>query len=723
MLFVAGLGCSAAALWARHTDVAGLLGARIARAGGELAPQTIARLHSGQTSTLLLVTGLALLALGGAVLRFRTTLSRLVERVLALLFGPTVVAVNVVMVLWYLPTLTRGFFRFDDFELLTRAQAGGFWATVLLPHGDHVLPLTRALAWLGYKLFGVTAWPYNLWLWLCMGSVLTTGLFLLEELRTSRAAQGVFAGLVIFWSPWAEMMAGYYILSTYLLIAALGLACSWFLLRWQQAAKLRHGLGATGCVLVAPLVDVSGVYVAALAGVWLGLDLVAVGERAGWFSWNRPLLLGLGAAVIGSGGCLLYAYQVVNPGVFLGMAGQTDRGLGELARDLAYLIGSGTLLSMVTPFVYARLSVGLLAGLTAGVSLAFVVFLGRAWLASDRTRRLALLAMGLVIGGCALMVVLGRPPSDSWTVRWAAKHICPVYLWLCLLLATGWDSLRAACTAQRRGVMAELTVIGLLGFGALQTAFGALGLLVAFPPFGYPAELRDAERRRAAVAELRTEVTALSARLGPDAVVPTVDGAALQAACPSLFSYNLSHYRPFLGEAAEALTLVRTAAMQPWHTAAVRTVNNLRAAVSPDFLRLLAAEPRLQRLYCAEIPLVGHTSREDIGAGNVLTVEREGGTEFVLKAGSWDPESMPRLLISRADGPGGTLPKTTVIFRSGLLKRDWRGIVQTEEATGPTVAVDLRQTCAFALSEEVADLRVVLATPGRYRFRLAPADR
>lgn len=722
-MLIAGLGCFGAALGVNQADVSALIGRRITQAGGSLSPEAVEILRSAKAVGLLLLAGLGLTGLGAATFFKRSAVARAGEFLATRPFGTTVLAANLLMILWYFPTLTGGFFRFDDFDLLARAQTGSFWSTLWQPHGDHVLPLTRVLAWLGFGLFGVTAWPYNAWLWLCMAGVLSGGLLVLEEFRTSRAAQWLFAVLLIFWSPWAEIMTGYYILSTYLLIASLGLACIWFLQRWQRTGNLRYAAGASTAPLLALLVDVSGGYVIGLAGVWLGLELFASGDRGHWFRRNRPLLLGLGVAAILGAGCLIFAYRVVNPGVFLGMAGQTERTLGSVARDLLYLLGSGTLLSMVTPFVYARLPSGLLAGLTAAAGLAFLLFLRFAWRVSDPMRRLTLAAMVLMVVGTGLMVVLGRPPSDTWVVRWAAKHLCPAYLWLCLLLATGWDVLRSKQAADRRAPFAELTVIGLAGFVALQTSFGALGLLVSFPPFGYPAELRDAGIRRAAVATLRNDLESLQSRLGPGAVVPTIDGPALKAACPSLFRYNLSHYRPFLGEAANGLVLVRNTAMQSWHTPSVRTVPDLRAAVSPEFVRLLGQDRRLQELYCAEVPLEAQAATENFPEDGFLTVESDGRNEIMIRADTWDPLVQPRLLIAPAGAQAVPPSEITVVFRSGLLQRDWRGAVQSEEQTAAMLVVDLRQNCAFALSDQVADLRVVIATPGRYRFRLAPADR
>ncbi|HEX2862524.1 MAG TPA: hypothetical protein VHN79_12835, partial [Lacunisphaera sp.] len=413
-----GLACAAAGLWLRGGDVTGWVERKIAGARGSMSAETAAWLQDNPPSSLLLLAGLALAGLGGLYLFLRSRLQPGLARLSAGTNAKWDCAVaGLVVIAWYFPTLPSGYFRYDDFELLTVARESGFRATLWQPHGDHVLPLTRVLAWAGLTFFGTSAWPYNLWLWLSMVGVVIAGMLLLTEMKVSRPARWIFAGLVIFWNPWAEMMTGYYILSTYLLIAVLGLAAAWCYLRWRRSGGTHWAAALAGCVLLAPLVDVSGAYVIGLAGVFLARDLAdrpgANGFRA-WLHEHRRVLGGLALATTISGACLLHAYRVVNPGVFLGMAGGEQRTLFQLARDLGYLLGAGTLLSMATPFVYARLPAALLGALTAAVCLPALFYFGAAWRAADRSRRLLLGAIFLVVLGAGLMVALGRAPTDTW---------------------------------------------------------------------------------------------------------------------------------------------------------------------------------------------------------------------------------------------------------------------------------------------------------------------
>lgn len=721
-LLGSGLGCGAAGFWLTRFDLAGFVEQRITRAHGTISAETAAWLRDSHFPGGLLAIAAGLAGLGALVYFFRPALLHALEKFIPPGVGAPAAAASLAALAWYLPTLWSGYFRYDDFELLGVARDGSFWSALWQPHGDHVLPLTRVLAFIGFKFFGVTAWPYNLWLLCCLSGVLVMGMLLLAEVGVTRPAQLVFAALVIFWSPWAEMMTGYYILSTYLLIAGLSLALVWCYLRWRRTGRAAPALGLLGCVLGAPLIDVSGCYVIGACGVFLAVDFAGRPPGTGFRPWlrqHRYLLGGLAAVVAASGACLLYAYRVVNPGVFLGMAGGPARTTAQLIRDLAYLLDVGVLLSMVTPFVYARLPGVMLGTLAAGVFLLGLAGCVAAVRRADQPRRLVLAAMLLVVLGAGLMVSLGRPPVDTWIVRWAAKHVCPVYLWLCLLVAAGWDTCWQKLPAPRRLVFAELTVIALAGFVAVQSTFGLLGMAVAFPPFGYPAEIRDAGRRRAAVEVLREQVVGtMAARLGPGAVVPVLDGNFIQATYPSLFSYNLSHYRPFFADQAGGLDFVRNPAMQPWHTGAVRTVPVLRDAVSPAFLRLLDETPALRAFYYAAVPLVARP----VGAGHEaggLTVDSDGRTPIELRQDAWDPEIAPLLRLAGRDPGAATETLVTVVFWSERLNADWHATVVLRGTAGQEV--DLRQVYAFSLSHRVANLRVFPAQPGRYWFRLAEA--
>ncbi len=747
-LLLAGLIVGALACWIGSVDLAVIVESHITSARGAISPETSAWLRSGILARASFGIAGGLIILGVTTLRFRSRLWQYLTQsetnqppgaTLKAPWGIWAVVCLAVFV-YYFPTLGSGYFRYDDFDLLASANDRPFWATLWQPNGDHFLPLTRLLAWLGLSLSGTGTWLYNFWILLCLSGVLVTGTGLLHDLKISRPAQLVFAALVIFWSPWAEIMSGYYILSTYLLIATLGLAAIRFYLRWLETRRHREAAGAGVCLLLSALVDISGCHAIGACGVFLGLNFATSGRRIGFRSWLTRHASFLGWTASGTGialACIFYDYRVLHPGIFLGMAGEGTRSLAQLAADLSYQFLAGMVLSMVTPFVYARLPLALLLGLVTTVSLLWLGFSAAAVRASDPPRRWIMAAIFLVIMGACLMVGLGRHSADTVVVRWAAKHICSGYLWLCLLFATSWDALWLR--VRRRLFFAELTLISLIGFVTAQTTFGLLGMAVAFPPFGYPAELRDAGRRKHAVEFLRTHLVGKMAAASTGVVVvPTLDGRYIKAVFPSLFDYNLSRYRPFYEDLATNLRFVRGPGMQPWPNDSVQSVSELRPAISPLFLTAVANDPELRALYLGEVPLEGQSlpgpvvSEKMPGPGfpkdpttpetdTGVQIESDGHTGIVIRESDWNPNTAPhlRLNLQLLSPQSSKEFSITVSFWNELMKDDWRGTISSQDLGQYGVDLDLRQAYAFSLSTHVRHLRIILTQPGIYRVRLA----
>lgn len=275
------------AWWVGAIDLPGIVARRIGQARGALSPATLAWLNGLDLRGLLL--GFAAICTLAAMIAWRTqavwhawlarkpaitdgskqdSISRHHRIGIVLVCGLAVFA------RWW-PTLANGFFRYDDFDLVVAARdhtwPGVFW----LPHGDHFLPLTRAIASVAYGIFGVTAWPYNLGVLLCLWAMLTLACLLLADFGVGRAAQLLFVSLVVLWSPWGEIAAGYYILSSYTLIAALGLAAVWLYRRWRAQGGAFRVAGMALCMGAATLIDISGWYVPPALGVFLWADFAA----------------------------------------------------------------------------------------------------------------------------------------------------------------------------------------------------------------------------------------------------------------------------------------------------------------------------------------------------------------------------------------------------------------------------------------------------------------
>ena len=695
-------------------DVPDLTRRALARGQGAMTPAAFTSLSELQPLRLVAVVGLALLAVGAALhwtrAAWRAWLVRIGDRPAGTERRDHlwVAAITLTLLLGlYHPTLTGGFFRYDDFEILSHAAREPLERMLLMPVGDHLLPLGRFVAWAAVHTFGAAAWPWNLAVLSGMAGALLVGARLLEELGVNPLGRLLFVALAALWSPWAEILSGYYILSCYVAIAGLGLGAWLAYLRWRHSGGIGRLAAFFLCLLLAPTLNISGLYVVAAGAVFIGIDLwSALGSWRQRFRAVAAPLTAVALVAVLHGAWLFYAYVVLHPGVFLGMAGAKPRSLASLALDLAYVFDVGLLVSFVAPFVYARLPTLLLLTMSAGVLLFFLGWLAATLRAADRARRGHLLATALVLAGICLMIVLGRPTESTFVVRWAAKHVGPAYLWLCIFLVLGWDALWRQ--SRNRPRLAELSVLALAGFIAVQSVFDRLGLAVDFPPFGYPAELRDAGRRRTAVARLNTEIMAqFPSVAGEQVVIPTLDGPYLRRLSPGLFLYNLSHYEPFFGPATEQPALVRGPGMQTWTTSAVRLVPNLAAALSPEFLKKLSSDAALRGHYLAEVPLTPESTRPapDLPLPPALTPTSPG--EFSLRAAAFPPDTAPRLrLWLTPTGPGPL--RVTVVFDSEIVGGDWQGVLELPAATPMPVVFDLRQVYAFSLGGKISRLHLVL---------------
>ncbi|MBL9200103.1 MAG: hypothetical protein JNL39_06330 [Opitutaceae bacterium] len=711
-LLTASAAAGIAGGWAARADVGALIAQRIAGARGAMSPENVAALQAVDFRLWLWGAAAALAVAAWIAWRTGPRWHGQLATTAEPLGGVALMVLCTVAVLARWPlTLTEGFFRYDDFDLLSIAQEHPWWRAIWLPHGDHVFPLTRVPAAIGLALFGTTAWPYNLGVLACMISMMTMGGLLLRAWGAGRAAQLFLVALTVGWSPWGELMAGYYILSSYTLIAACGLAVAWAWLRWREARRSRFAWLAALALLTATLIDISGWYVPGVFGVFLAADFLGLEKPRSLRAWlvaHRTMIGGVVLATAAGLACMVYAYAVVNRGLFLSMGGGQGRSLLRLAADFAYLIDVGLLVSMAVPYVYARLPVAVLGVLAAGAFVAAVLFLGRALARATRPQRLALGAGAAVVAGIALMVALGRPSESTLAVRWAAKHVGPAYVWLCLLLVFAWHILWVRADARRRALLAEITVALLLGFGVAQTAIGRLGLAVAFPPFGYAAEIRDARVRRAALDELRTQLLpAIQRARGNEPItVPTLDGSYLGERWPSLFDYNLATYAPFFGDSLRGIALVRTAAMHPWPAPGAATVPSLRAVVSPAFRAALPRDEILRRFYLGRMALRTHPA-----AADALPA-------LPLPSGDFDPEAQPRWLFSAAGPAAGTEVRAVLAFTSDFGRHEAAATVVLR--AGEHAEADLRQIVAFALSRRISDVSLRVESPADARVTIAP---
>jgi len=564
-----------------------------------------------------------------------------------------------------------------------------------------------------------------------MAAVLLTGARVLADLGASRSAQLLFVVLTALWSPWAELLSGYYILTCFVVIVWLSLVAWLAYRRWQRERSAGSLLVFGAAQLIAPAIELSGLYVIAAAAVFVGIELIdttRVPKLRARIKTQAPALAVIAFAAGLSAAAMAYVYLVLHPGTFLGMASTGGRSLVRITVDLFYAFDVGLLVAMVVPFIYARLPGLLLVAAAVAAFAAWALFLAKAARVADADRRRHLLAALLVSLGICLMVILGRPPEGQIAVRWAAKHVGPAYVWLCVVIALGWDTLWRNSPARAR--LAEFKLLAAVVFVGAQTAFGLLGMAVSFPPFGYPAEIRDARARRQAVEALRRNI--VEKFQTPDLVplsIPTLDGEFIRRRHPSLFIYNLSHYEPFFAAAQPLPRLLSGPGMQTWRTTAVQTTPRLRDAVSPRFLERLGVDPELRDYYLGEITLVpeknsGRQTPPTPLPGGAPMIAGNGFAERMVRAAAFDPEETPRLFIwvsrtSKTASSSGSPPIiATIVFNSEISGGDWSGRIELPADPACPLVIDLRQVYAFSLSRQVSRLRLIVSEADSHRLHL-----
>lgn len=743
-LLTGGAAAAVAGLTLSVWDWASTAERLLSSARGEVSAATSQWLQTFPAPSLAFFTAAILLAAGVVAWRWNAPLTAFLARRLTSSSARhphadfrwwfrTTVLTTAAVVARYPLTLSHGFFRYDDFDLVSLAANTPLSGLLLLPHGDHVLPLTRVLAQLFYELFGTVAWPWNAAVLLCFSAVLALGCRLLHEFGVTLLGQGLFVAAMLLWSPWAELTAGYYILSTYLLIAVCSLGSYLAFLRWRQARRPIHTFGFFACSLVGPLVDISGFYVLAGGLVMFAIDGLASVDRASpreWLRSLRPLFVVWTVAFVIAAAIFVYAYAIAHPGVFLGMAADGEREPVGLLFDTGYAFVAGVLVSTVTPFIYARLPLPALWLLSAGAALAFTTLAIAGFRISPRSRRSALGVMLLLMLGICLMVALGRPPGETPVVRWAAKHVGPAYLWLCLFAVLSWDSLVRSARNVLRGVLAQFTVLATLGYGVLQGGFDWLGMAVESPPFGYPAEIRDADRRRDAVHRLQDHVIAplLHARASDNLLLPTLNGAYIARLHPSLFTYNLDRYLPFFAQDLDSVTWIRNDAMQQSFSSQIITVPSLRAATEAETIRRLASDPHLRAYYLGEVALGARATEEPRPShdpekqGPLPAAPRWIDTpeqrEWYVSLENWDPETAHVVRFQMEPRTTQTSPviRASVSFRSETFGMRWEGWLDLPVDNG-ILDADLLQVYAFALSERVSDLSIAVPSAQREAIR------
>lgn len=505
-------------------------------------------------------------------------------------------AVTVVVALWQNgQTLRDGFFKIDDFILLREAQLLPLAQSLLVLHYDSPQLLLRAVTWGMLRLFGVDPLPYNIALQTLFTLTGFAGLLLLRQAKASRLAGIAFLLLFFGWSNWGEISAGYYMLSQYLFNLLAGFLCATLLLRWHETGNRKTLFLLLALLLLGSSHNLAGSY---LPCAMLALHLCLSWRRTpparnGKLLW--PLIATL-LIVAGIHATLLH----VSDGISL----QGNKGgmpLSHAPRAVADMIRFGVLLPTAGGQAGAYLRrFGLLWH--TGLALSLLSLAGLALLWKSSVSDLRRVAAACLIGamGVALMTVLGRRFADPGLFC-QVKYTGQVFGWGligCASLLGGGAVKEHLRPLFLHGVFAALALYLAVQYTA--DAAGTHGAAHIYGGRGY--HWRQGRERNAALERLKQAFAeALGDSHAEPLVIPTLTGAALLKAEPSLWGYDLSWLTGFILPGRE-VTLLRTPEMKGHFARNVETVtpDELRRRVSPEFLTALQRSPKLRTLYEAQ---------------------------------------------------------------------------------------------------------------------------
>lgn len=466
----------------------------------------------------------------------------------------------------------HGFFRLDDFHLLSVARTVPFPAQLWLAHGDHSMPLFRVeLAGL-LASAGASPACFNTANFFGCTSLLIAGCWLLAEMRARWASLVVFATVTWAWPGWAEFTEGYYVLSVYVQSGTFGLVALAALIRGSRTGETRWFVLSALGTLAAALIDLSGVWVfgAELAFLWAVWPDLRTLPRAA----RCAIALGVGAFLV----VLAFNGAVFRHGGFLIQAGPPP---SISATALAVVSGiAGRLCELALPFHPAFLFAHSLAyGAEAIVLAGAMVVAWRVGRRMDSRDRRLLVAIGASLLGCIALVAVARHPDEAGFF-WPPKWTCLAHVWLVIAVALIVDRTLLHPTNLARslgGIAAGLIVVIWLSFtgSAIASAVHA--------PQGRVHALARAQGRTREFARFQAAVTDLARRSGSEELIlAPVSIESIARVFPLLENYPLEDLLAALPPGSPPV-VVQSAPLRPAVAEALRTV--------PDFAALYRDSP------------------------------------------------------------------------------------------------------------------------------------
>ncbi len=491
----------------------------------------------------------------------------------------------------------NGYFRYDDFEVVTVCAEGTLLDQLLVIHGDHTLPLFRIEMWFLLNCFGTNELFYNVFYFLIFIAVLLVTFFLLRQLETDSRAPYLFLLLFVTWIGWAHLVAGYYILSVYLQVVLFSSAAVLFLLKFQKSKRTAYAVYSLLMTFLSLAIELAGAIVIPILVVFVLAETRREVGAKQFIRNNFSYLSSLAFLVGGFFAYLWYVFEVLYPGRFLGMAGSPENwgGIFSLVNRSYSTLRDGIVhtLSVLNMFDLSRHSwigdIVLLSLFVFGIAACVL-----AHKCGQGSLVRFLLAAAVSMMGCIVMSAIGRPLNAEF------KHVVIAFYWFSLFLAVAISIILT--NIQSRSIRTWLLVSVLL-FCLLTPALVHLRL----PNLQFSAarsNLYGAELRRKQIDDLVTQLVEPLKETPGVRHIPTLDGNYIFANYGfGLFKYDLSFLRQHVDLPQDRFVLYRNQAMSSWAADSVKTVDELQDVVDSSFKIQLTSNQSLRDLYLKPIDL------------------------------------------------------------------------------------------------------------------------
>ena len=619
----------------------------------------------------------------------------------------------------------HGTFTYDDLDILLVLRTTPLLQSLSLLHGDVPIPLFRVFFAGMYALFGVHELYWNLYVLLLTLAINLSALAILVALGANLVISALFYVTMISAAVWNYTAVGYYSMSIYPQIGLLGLVGVLAIILWRRLdGPAAYKWLALLVSAAAPFIHPSGAYVPVMVGTFAYINELA---RPG-ASWSplRMLAPDFRWLTIGLAACtLIFAafFAIVEHGSpFLSMA-HSPLSAGAVIKSAYFLFSQGVALELLRPFIallrISRAQQGIVA---VAIVFAFAVAGLLKMTIAQRRTYFALLASSFII---IVVVSLGRRLTGIDDVVYSVgKYNTYAYLWFSLASFYFFSCMVGEIPVQWRERSAVASVL----------LAAMLFVLYAHQDNIFRSEgIQRRQQMESLVAVFRN----YAARTAPAPMhIPTLDGNYIYPAHSGLlFKYNLAHYRPFFEGFDGRLTLLRNQAMDSWGKEGTQTVDSLRAATDPEFIRALEADSGLQSLYLDSVELEPRRTavpdaqpirldalkfeNADIVSRTASSVSftTAGGASVILKASDWDPEQAHILSINVSATPDKPTPGEPTKFEvqfEGQLPIPYLPNQVAVPKQGGVVSVDLLQLYSFSLNPRVSKLSLRFPRAGSY---------